>query len=279
MEAILMNEILQDLSTPNLVSAIENNVFSMFQTFRDWPRAEVHDEATILWNITDIPFALFNSISRAQLPPEEIDATIQSIIAQAKLRGVPLLWWTGPATRPADLEKHLERHGFVNDGQMPGMAVDLANLNTNLPMPPGFSVQRVKDDASLNLWSKICAAGFGLPDFVADAFCDFMRYVDTRKNRAYLGWLNGKPVATSLLVLGAGVAGIYNVVTIPEARRQGIGAKMTEFPLLEARALGYRAGILQASKMGAPVYRSLGFQEYCKIGQLMWMPEQTQRAG
>ncbi len=229
--------------------------------------------------MTDIPFPLFNSIMRAQLLPERIDAVIQPIIAQAESRNVPMLWWTGPTTQPADLGIHLERHGFVNEGQMPGMAVDLANLNENPPMLCGLTIQRVTDDETLKQWSQVCAAGFGMPDFVANAFYDFMCHVDPNTNLAYLGWRNDQPVATSLLLLAAGVAGIYNVATIPEARRQGIGAMMTVSPLREARDRKYKVGILQASEMGVDVYRSLGFQESCKIGQYVWSPEHKQGAG
>ena len=201
-----------------------------------------------------------------------MDATIQSIVSRARSQNVPLLWWTGPATQPVDLGRHLEGHGFVSEGQMPGMAVDLANLNENLPMPGSLTVQRVTDDGTLKRWSQVCTAGFEMPDFVADAFYDFMRYVDPDTTLAYLGWWNGQPVATSLLMLAAGVAGIYNVATIPEARRQGIGAVMTASSLREARDREYKVGILQASEMGVDVYRSLGFQEYCKIGQYVWSP-------
>jgi ribosomal protein S18 acetylase RimI-like enzyme len=274
-----MNDILQDLSTSSLISAIEGNLFAIISAFRKWPRAEVHDEAEIMWSMTDIPFPLFNSIMRAQLLPERIDAVIQPIIAQAESRNVPMLWWTGPTTQPADLGIHLERHGFVSEGQMPGMAVDLANLNENPPMPSGLTIQRVTDDETLKQWSQVCAAGFGMPDFVANAFYDFMCHVDPNTNLAYLGWRNDQPVATSLLLLAAGVAGIYNVATIPEARRQGIGAMMTVSPLREARDRKYKVGILQASEMGVDVYRSLGFQEYCKIGQYVWSPEHKQGAG
>lgn len=60
-----MNDILQDLSTSNLVTAIEENLFSLMSAFNKCPQAKVHDEAEIKWSITygsfPMPFCRINS--------------------------------------------------------------------------------------------------------------------------------------------------------------------------------------------------------------------------
>jgi GNAT superfamily N-acetyltransferase len=267
-----MPDCLQDLSPANLIHAIESNIFPFFQSFDQWPPAEIHDEAEILWTITDVPFSLLNGVMRARIPPDRIDSTIEAVIGRGKMHSVPLLWLTGPESQPADLGMHLEKHGFASE-ESAGMAIDLAQLKDDLPIPPGFTPQRVTSAAALQIWGQVFGAVFGAPDSAVEALCDITLCIGLDKVRCYLGWLNGKAVAISTLFLGAGVAGIYNVATLPEARRQGIGALITALPLREARAEGYEAGVLQASEMGEPVYRSLGFREYCKIGFYEWEPE------
>ena len=268
-----MDTILQDTSTASLIKAILENSLGFLPVFRKWQRAEVHDEAEIKWTLTDLPIPLFNNVFYTRLTPERTDATIQSLIAKARSRNVPLRWLISPITRPADLGERLEKHGFTNTAQVPGMAAILSNLNENLPMPEGFTMKRVTDDETLKQWSRVLARGFEMPDSSVEIIYDFLHHADKDAMPIYLGLQNGQPVATSQIILEAGVAGVYSVATIPEKRRQGIGGMITLLPLLEARDRGYRVGILHASQMGVGVYRSLGFREYCQIRYYRWSPD------
>jgi GNAT superfamily N-acetyltransferase len=157
------------------------------------------------------------------------------------------------------------------------MAVDLSALNEDLPMPAGLTIQAVDHIEALEQWAYAAIVGFGHPDTEVKIWFDL--FADLRFGlplRHYVGIVNGRPVATSELFLGAGVAGIYVVATVPEARRQGIGAALTLAPLREARAMGYRIGTLHASSMGLGVYRRLGFREYCRMSHYVWSSERSQ---
>lgn len=273
-----MSEILQDLSTPALGTAIEANVFEFYALFRHWPQAEIHDEPEMLWSITELPFSMFNAILRAQLLPGRVDAAIEAAIARGRSRNVPMMWWTGPATQPADLGASLQAHGWVHDGDSPGMAVDLWSVRADRPAVPGLVIEPVIGTEPLRTWCQTYADGFGMPDFVGAAFSDFFFCLGPEEHswvRHYMGWLDGEPVATSTLLLGAGVAGIYNVATLPHARRRGIGSAMTLEPLQQAREMGVRVGVLEAAEMGIGVYRRLGFQECCRLGHYVWTGEQA----
>jgi GNAT superfamily N-acetyltransferase len=235
---------------------------------------EVHDDPDMLWCITNVPFPLFNSVFRARLEPQNVDAVVETTLSRYKARNVPMMWWTGPTTRPKNLGTILEANGLVNEeGDSPGMAIDLRALNESLNRPAGLEVEPVNNEESLRKWNETMTAAAPMPEFVSKPMFDLfitLGFDKASPARNYCGRLNGEVVATSSLFLGAGVAGIYNVTTLPKVRRQGIGNAMTSEPLREAHALGYRIGVLTSSQLGVGVYRKIGFKEYCKIGQYLW---------
>ena len=77
--------------------------------------------------------------------------------------------------------------------------------------------------------------------------------------RYFVGYLDGAPVAASECYLACGVAGVYNVVTLVQARRQGIGTALTAAALGAARTEGYRMAVLQASAASQSIFARLGF--------------------
>ncbi len=266
-----MAGILNDLSTPALVAAIEANQIEYWRTCcPHLPGVELHDGPDTIWFVTDIPFAPFNEVLLAQLSADSVHARIEEALAPFRARRVPALWSVGPSTRPADLGRCLEAHGLNSVGGMPGMAVELAALGDDAPMPPGLAIERVGDAPTLERWRQAFAQGFGIPDFASRAFfglCVGVGFGDRVPFRHYVGLLGGEPVASSTVFFGAGVAAIYHVGTIASARRQGIGAAMTLAPLRDARAIGYRVGTLYASQMGLNIYRKLGFEAYYELTQ------------
>ena len=263
--------VLQDRSSAAVIAAIEANLSVLWRSYSHLPGAELYDQPDLLWVATDIPFPPFNGVVRARLRPETVVSMITSTLQHFTRRHVPMLWLVGPNTRPSDLADHLIRFGLTHMADDSGMAIDLQTLPMNLSVPTGFTSEVVDDLVALRTW-----CGFTDQTLVADALFAWgqtLGFAPEREIVHFLGRLDGRPVATATLVLGGGVAGIYNVMTVPDAQRRGIGALMTVRPLEAARARGYQLGILQSSKMGYPLYRRLGFQDYCRLGIYLWPGE------
>ncbi|SRR5579883_256357 len=270
-----MSNILSDFSVPALISAMEANVQELAILWGRALVAEFHDEPQQQWFISGLPFELGNGVVRAAFTSADVDAKIEEVTGHFKDRNVPAAWLLGPSSQPTDLGSHLEAAGWIRDDEAPGMALDLLALREDDPLPPGLVIKEVSDGETLKQWIRTMTVGSGIPDGIQNMLLDLCaRYGFVRVPSVgyYLGLLNGEPVATSMLFLGGGVAGIYNVATLPEARGHGIGTALTVAPLLAARAKGYRFGILQSTKMGLNVYRRLGFQEYCAFSFCFWQP-------
>lgn len=268
-----MSDILADFSRASMAQAVEANLFAFFQHLARWPRVELHDDQDCCWTLSDLPFPLFNSVMRAHLAGDRADAVIEARIAACRVRDVPMLWWTGPSTTPPDLGERLDRHGFFLE-RAHGMAVDLQAAATP-SYDRAVSIEPVEDSVTLATWSRVLCDSFGAPRPFGDAFADLAETIGLGSRspfRHFLARLNGEPVATCSLFLGAGVAGIYDVSTVPERRQRGIGRQITWAAMHEARALGYRMAILHSSALGAGMYRGLGFQDVCAIGQHVWAP-------
>lgn len=105
---------------------------------------------------------------------------------------------------------------------------------------------------------------------------DFLSGMDPSPFHVLVARLRGDNVTTAIAFDFAGDCGIYNVGTLPSARRQGLASALTVLHLHDARARGCQTASLQSTAMAERVYGALGFRDLGRI--LEYVPAQHTRA-
>jgi GNAT superfamily N-acetyltransferase len=249
---------------------IEDNAAELLMAMGAAGGGVQRDDGTVRWTIGGSPLDYHNAVVAAGLSEAEADQVIAESLAELRNRSLPGSWHVGPSMRPTDLGRRLLEAGFTHGGSEPGMAVKLSDLRKPAAVP-GLEITRVETDDALSTWEATLGRGFGEGEKEARWAAEVYRrlgYGDPWRH--YLGLLDGDPVATTTVYLAAGAAGIYFVMTVPEARRRGVGAAITYAALQHADDVEY--GVLGSSPAGRSVYAGLGFREYCTIDLYEWAP-------
>jgi GNAT superfamily N-acetyltransferase len=174
---------------------------------------------------------------------DELDA----VYREANVRA----WSVWTHERDVRARTTLANARFVLDSEPMSMALDLDD-----PVAPPAQLDWTAEPEPAELASVVepsygfprgmFAAGFpGLPEGV----------------HCYLARHEGRPASVVMASDFDGDCGIFLVGTIPEARGRGLSTALMRLALAQAAERGCETSTLQASSMGYPVYRRLGYRD------------------
>jgi GNAT superfamily N-acetyltransferase len=267
--------ILADASSSDLAHAVQDNLFELFRAMTALPGSELLETSELSRHFAPATNPMFQGVWRARLTDARAETAITDSLEWFKARQASyVFWWVGSDCTPRDLANRLEARGFEpHVAGDPGMAAEIVELRA-VTKPIDFSIVHATTRAALEDWRDVFCSAFGAPLWAGQAWVETTITAGGAAApwQMYVGYHGRTPVATNILFLGAGVAGLYGVATVPRARRRGYGAAITVAPLAEAVQRGYRYTVLFSSRMGLPLYRGLGFRELdCRIGRYLWM--------
>jgi len=264
--------ILIEFTEEACIKAIHDSWNSMILLFSNAPLYETVRTPHLTTLACSVKIPLFNRVAHTRLLSSNVDEKIQETIEYFESKELPFTWQVDPTDTPEDLPEHLEKRGFTLSSG-PGMALALSELK--IPeTQDDLSFERVRTPELCDVFAGLAAKAYGIPEFAWEDYTQIVMDVGIRDDLFhYLGYLDGQPVATATVLYSDGVAGIYNIATLPEARGRRMGSMMTAAPLIDARERGYKVSILHSSQMGYNVYKRLGFEEICRKVGYVWSPE------
>ena len=130
--------------------------------------------------------------------------------------------------------------------------------------PERVEIRRVTDAAAVADFAEINAQAYSVygspPEATASNFGRPDAFLSPH-NAAFIAYLNDEPAGAAMAMLSHGIAGIFWVGTVESARGKGIA----EACMRVVTNWGFDAGApnvqLQASPMGEPIYRRMGYED------------------
>ena len=182
----------------------------------------------------------------AEMEAEELVARLARFYREQP-GGPWMLWsaWPSPDLAP---------YGMKLAGYPPLMV----RLPAPLSAQTDLRIVEAHDEIDLRDFDEAMIHGYPIPElaFPIDRITD--ERVLGGPMRYFVGYQDDLPVGCAAAYVGEREVGVYMVATLPEERGKGYGAALTAAAI---EAAPHLPAVLQASDMGQPVYRRLGFQD------------------
>lgn len=224
-----------------------------------WPAAETAEQDGWLLRASGGPSHRGNSVSTLEFAAD--DEALLDRVAQVEAwyaaRGLPALFQVGPCARPKQLDACLKARGYLEEGKS---LLALAE--------PDEVVARTQNALRGRVDPKPDAAWFDAVKrasrFAADlpSFQGFLRRLGTRCRYASVRDAVGNVIACCFGIASEERLGVYAMLTLPEARRQGAGRALLHALAKSAQAESMRELYLLVDMDNAAaraLYRSAGF--------------------
>jgi ribosomal protein S18 acetylase RimI-like enzyme len=194
-----------------------------------------------------------------RLPAAEVVRRADRFFGQRR-RGYSLLF---RAHRDeSDLQAAAEAAGLSQFGGMPAMFLD--HRLANAVAAPGVELRRIESEPDAAAFGSIMGeayATYGMPVECGPAAVGKLAVLRAPHIVSFLALLDGNPAAGAMVMLTHGIGGVYWVGTLPAARGRGLAELCTRAASNAGFDLGARVITLQASIMGEPIYRRMGYFE------------------
>jgi GNAT superfamily N-acetyltransferase len=181
-------------------------------------------------------------------PLREADADAVVDTVRASFTGPHVLFSAWPTP-------DLRRHGYALVGHPPFM---VRPVGGSAPVRPReLDVIEATDATSMEAYDRVFVEGYPVPELQPyQPGSLFGSRVLGGIARAWVGTVDGRPVAGSMAFTSRGIVGVENVATLRDARGHGYGAALTATAALSRPDL---PSALIASDDGRGVYERLGF--------------------
>lgn len=250
--------------TDHLIRGLEENLWSFWSRFGRAQGCDLHEDAFSIWFETPIPIIPYNTVIRF-CADDDGEAAISAIVNHFDRRGIPHAWILHPTSRPQDLGQRLKARGLEEVEVVAGMAMGLAAIPEAGDLGEEVEIVEVHDLDKLGEYLDLAAWRWEVPEDMTHHLVAMARAFDIGKAgspvRLWVAYRNGRAVSKVALNLDNGVAGIYGVATLPEARGLGLARALTVTALQCARDAGYDVSVLHSTPMAHSLYEAIGFRD------------------
>jgi ribosomal protein S18 acetylase RimI-like enzyme len=215
---------------------------------------------------SELTEAHFNRILTLQGDEKLSGKTLREVIERFQARQrVPCLYLNLSGVDPHLIDLLLD-FGFRRHDET--LSIMYAEEWNAAPRPPGepIAVSRAgKRDKKA--WASVLAEANAMEHASVPAIERFFDKTVDAGGEMYLAREAGRPIGTGTLVLGEGIAGIYNVGTAENGRHRGVATALVESMVRRARATGLPVTLQSVTGSTAErLYKRFGFRTVSYTG-------------